>query len=320
MGYADPQPYTFRSSAVGFPLDSGTKDPAPEDRRNPIRNFDPEIVRRSLPGAELLSVELMGNGKSNTSYKLVAVGGPAYVLRLYSQGDPVREARVMDMVRDLVPVPTEIDRGDMWSLTTFLEGDILQRKPQHSGAAAGVLAKIASVEFGGSGWINADGTVSPFPFEGVGGFVAGMLEREDVLAWTGPEMAEAVRETVDRQAELLDALDSQRGLVHGDFNPTNILIKDGEVSGVLDWEYAHSGTPFMDIGNLLRSMDPTYHPLIEQGLRSGGMDLPADWQRRAQLVDLTSHLEFLTSPRSDHFKRECVGRIQRFLRVFGVGA
>ena len=50
----------------------------------------------------------------------------------------------------------------------------------------------------------------------------------------------------------LEELESDRRLVHGDFNPTNILIDDGAVSGVLDWEYCHSGTPYMDIGNLLR--------------------------------------------------------------------
>ena len=47
------------------------------------------------------------------------------------------------------------------------------------------------------------------------------------------------------------------------------------------------------------------------------MNLPEDWLRRARLVDLTSHLEFLTTARSDAFKRECVGRIEAFLRTFG---
>jgi aminoglycoside phosphotransferase (APT) family kinase protein len=262
----------------------------------------------------VLSVELLGNGKSNTSYKLRVDDGAAYVLRLYSQGSPAREARIMDMVRNLAPVPTQLDSGDTWSLTTFLEGETLERKPRHSGAAAEVLSKIASVLFDSPGWIEADGKITPFPFGGVRGFIGGMLSREDVLAWTGRDLAEAVHRSVEAQSDLLDDLESQRSLVHGDFNPTNILVKDGVVSGVLDWEYAHSGTPFMDVGNLLRHTNPAYHPLIEHGLRAGGMDLPEDWQRRARLVDLTSHLEFLTSARSDAFKRECVARIKQFLR------
>ncbi len=65
--------------------------------------------------------------------------------------------------------------------------------------------------------------------------------------------------------------------------------------------------------NLLRHTHPDYHSEIKSGLESGGMSLPSDWKERAELVDLTSHLEFLTSARSDNFKRQCVARIESFL-------
>ena len=43
-------------------------------------------------------------------------------------------------------------------------------------------------------------------------------------------------------------------LVHSDFNPKNLLVDPGSlaVTGLLDWEYAHAGHPFTDLGNLLR--------------------------------------------------------------------
>ncbi len=104
--------------------------------------------------------------------------------------------------------------------------------------------------------------------------------------------------------------------VHGDFNPTNILIRQGMVSGIVDWEFCHSGTPYMDIGNLLRNTDSDYHSQIKLGIEAGGMSLPSDWKERAELVDLGSHLEFLTSNRSESFKRQCVVRIDRFIRKF----
>ena len=75
----------------------------------------------------------------------------------------------------------------------------------------------------------------------------------------------------------------------------------------------------MDIGNLLRHTDPVYHGQIKLGLEAGGMALPGDWKQRAELVDLTSHLEFLTSARSDSFKRQCVARIEEFVRQFAEG-
>ena len=45
----------------------------------------------------------------------------------------------MDLVRDLVPVPQEIDRGEGWSVFSFLEGELLHRVPEHSAAAARAL-------------------------------------------------------------------------------------------------------------------------------------------------------------------------------------
>jgi hypothetical protein len=47
------------------------------------------------------------------------------------------------------------------------------------------------------------------------------------------------------------------------------------------------------------------------------MSLPHDWMERAELVDLTSHLEFLTSSRSDGFKQQCVARVRGFIERFG---
>ena len=117
------------------------------------------------------------------------------------------------------------------------------------------------------------------------------------------------------EKQRLAEVDADTSLVHGDFNPTNILIRGGAVSGVLDWEYCHVGTPYMDIGNLLRHTAAKYHGLIKSGLQAAGVYLPKDWRKQAELADLTSHLEFLTSTRSDAFKRQCVGRIKRFLRA-----
>ncbi|MGE0233419.1 MAG: phosphotransferase family protein [Flavobacteriaceae bacterium] len=39
-----------------------------------------------------------------------------------------------------------------------------------------------------------------------------------------------------------------RAIVHGDYRPANILIHDGRISAVLDWEFAHTGDPAEDIG------------------------------------------------------------------------
>ncbi|WP_301150255.1 phosphotransferase family protein [Mycobacterium simiae] len=49
-------------------------------------------------------------------------------------------------------------------------------------------------------------------------------------------------------------------LVHGDFKPGNVLLEDGDVTAVLDWETAHLGDPHEDLGwitNPLRAYEHT---------------------------------------------------------------
>ena len=37
-------------------------------------------------------------------------------------------------------------------------------------------------------------------------------------------------------------------VVHGDFRPANVLVEDGHVTALLDWEFAHLGDPAEDLG------------------------------------------------------------------------
>ena len=287
------------------------------DRRHPHQPFDRSLIESFLQGRELSSVELLATGKSNTNYKPILGDGQRFVLRLYRHGGAQREVYVMGLAHDVVRVPQELYRGESWSVFSFMDGELSERFPQHSGAAAEALAKISSIVFQEPGWIESDGSVSAFPFGGVRGFIAESLDKADVRGWIGEEAVGRIEQIVKVESGRLEEVESECRLVHGDFNPTNVLIDDGAVSGVLDWEYCDSGTPYMDIGNLLRHTPAEYHGQTKAGLEAGGMTVPGDWTERAELVDLTSHLEFLTSSRSDGFKRQCVARVHGFIERFG---
>ncbi|MEU8138535.1 phosphotransferase family protein [Streptodolium elevatio] len=65
-------------------------------------------------------------------------------------------------------------------------------------------------------------------------------------------------------------------LVHGDFKPGNVLIEDGRVTAVLDWETAHLGDPLEDVGwvtNPLRAREHLIPGVWERD------DLIAAWER-----------------------------------------
>jgi len=92
----------------------------------------------------------------------------------------------------------------------------------------------------------------------------------------------------------------ERNLVHGDFDPANILVidRDGEieVSGILDWEFSFSGSTLYDIANMLRyshHMPRKYQDSFLEGLRSAGYLLPISWQITIKLLNIVSLLDCL---------------------------
>lgn len=55
--------------------------------------------------------------------------------------------------------------------------------------------------------------------------------------------------------------EAPEGLVHGDFQPGNILYEDGQVRGLIDWELSLIGAQGLDLGWMLMMIDPqAWHP------------------------------------------------------------
>lgn len=59
-------------------------------------------------------------------------------------------------------------------------------------------------------------------------------------------------------AELVAAVPPERavGLVHGDFQPGNVLFDQGRLVGVIDWDLAGIGAQGIDVGWMLMMIDP----------------------------------------------------------------
>ena len=88
------------------------------------------------------------------------------------------------------------------------------------------------------------------------------------LRWDPHLVARLVGVATEAQA-LLDTV-GRACLVHSDLNPKNLLVDPEtlEVTAVLDWEFAHSGHPFTDLGNALRfDRAPAYVEAVLAGYR-----------------------------------------------------
>ncbi|MGW2090882.1 phosphotransferase family protein [Promicromonospora sukumoe] len=88
--------------------------------------------------------------------------------------------------------------------------------------------------------------------------------------WSNGEVS-GLREVAERAVVNLDGATSPC-LVHSDLNPKNVLVDPDtlQVTGVLDWEFAHAGHPATDLGNLLRfDREPAYVEGVLDGWFAG---------------------------------------------------
>jgi aminoglycoside phosphotransferase (APT) family kinase protein len=102
------------------------------------------------------------------------------------------------------------------------------------------------------------------------------------------EEYDALLDVADHAQGLLDGI-RRTCLVHSDLNPKNVLVDPDtlEVTGLLDWEYAHAGLPGTDLGNLLRfDRRPPFAEGVLSAYRKGVPDAGDDVLDLARAADL----------------------------------
>jgi aminoglycoside phosphotransferase (APT) family kinase protein len=166
------------------------------------------------------------------------------------------------------------------------------------------LASIGRSTFAKSGWLAPGPTVTTPLFDGpdpTPHFVDLCLASPNLQRRMAAEVRERVSALLWSRAPQLAELDSQACLVHGDFGKRNLMVRcDGgrwSVAAVLDWEFAISGSPLVDLGHFLRYervARPCAEPHFSCGYLHAGGILPPEWRLIARLVDLTALCESLT--------------------------
>ena len=113
----------------------------------------------------------------------------------------------------------------------------------------------------------------------------------------GKNIINEINNIVKKNERILEKLDQQISLVHGDFQGTNILIKNSKLSGILDWEFAMAGHPLADIGqffryeeyfntNLLKAFEDEYN-------KNSDYKLEKDWYKISKLRDLINLIQLI---------------------------
>jgi aminoglycoside phosphotransferase (APT) family kinase protein len=264
----------------------------------------------------------LAGGYSGETYVVGADREPV-VVRIYAR-NPERaaiDASLLHLVRGLVPVPSVLElrhptRTSPAVLVTELVAgtrlDVLLADP----------APAVDLEVLGRSLAEVLTTLAGIPFLDYGMFADASLTlsgdgmptdlrdwAEDLrgagrlATWTGSDW-QALLDLVDAAQDLLETASASRVeravLTHSDFNPKNLLVDPAtsRVTAVLDWEFAHAGSVYTDIGNFCRfERDPR---LLEPLL--AGLDRVAPGNVKEHLTlgranDLWALLELAGRPR-----------------------
>lgn len=237
----------------------------------PLWNLDPTRSchhrRVNTLGASLTPLAGGHSGRTFVS----EVAGERTVVRIYPPGEdrgaeaPDIDAAVLRLVRGLLPVPGVVDvrredaaagqpgllvtswmpgeRGDV--LLVGLDEEALARLGRSMGHAAATLAGMPMLRPGP--FVDAGLGVGRFPVSDLSQWVEARL-----TDWSVADRSRLVTVAHDAQ-DVLDGMD-RTCVVHSDLNPKNVLVDPVslELTAVLDWEFAHAGHPWTDVGNLLR--------------------------------------------------------------------
>jgi aminoglycoside phosphotransferase (APT) family kinase protein len=247
------------------------------------------------------------------------------LLRLY-QGDPAhaaKEVAITARIAGTVPVANSLYfsatnpmTGHPYAILQWIDGQTFEtvRSAHDRSTAASLgrsighsLAAIHSFTFDKRGFFAADLSVPDAIDLGRSGllvYLSRCLVDGPGGARLGADLTTAVLAFAQREGEMLDAWLGAPCLVHGDFNGANILVRpntagDPEVAAVLDWEFAFSGSPAFDFGNLLRpplGHDPDFAATVADGYRKAGGSLPTDWQHIARIADLFAWADIVSRP------------------------
>jgi len=282
------------------------------------------MLAPACPRHTAVSAQLLSGGLANRSFKvwLSDVATPV-VIRVYVR-DPssaAREASILERIKDRVPVPEVIyvsppaSHPETYMVLRWVDGIPLDQAlalgPSADArntvrAAGGALAGLQSFQFATSGFFGSTMELrTPFPSEPRD--IVAILERCLFQDGAGERLGDALTHRlwsfVNEHLDALSLVAHHSTLVHGDFNGLNVIVQIApdppQVAALIDWEYAHSGTPLLDLASMLRRPGRRLPGWFEQELVSGyrcaGGTLPENWKRVSRIVDAVRLCMFVRS-------------------------
>lgn len=212
-------------------------------------------------------------GRSNLTYTVTDTNGECYVLRrpplgnvLESAHNVVREYRIVEGVgKSDVPVARTIAacedkevNGAHFTIVSYVDGIVL-----HDQAIASQLAAAERIALGFD-VIEVLARLHLIDMDEVGlgklgrreHYVARQLRRWSRQLEAAKERDLPAMTEVRHRLEASIPTQPRASIVHGDYRLGNLIVKEGRVQAVVDWEICTLGDPLADVGYLLNDWIP----------------------------------------------------------------
>ncbi len=256
------------------------------------------VALSELLGGPITGMRRLSGGASKQTWA-VSAGDRDLVLQLQRAAavdrpgvGPDGEASLLRMAADVgVPVPsvvassaTKDDLGAPFLLTEAVPGETIARRILRDerfedarrrlvGQCAGALARLHAAAPD-----SVDALHEPDP-------LVSLREVVDLIGQPRPALELGLR-----WLELSQRPSAGRAVVHGDFRLGNLIVDDGGLAAVIDWELAHVGDPAEDLGwmcvrawrfgsSLPVAGVGTYEELIDAYVEAGGVEIDPETLR-----------------------------------------
>ena len=269
----------------------------------PPKDLTPFITIASKLSA--CTYEVQQNNSSHLVGKIFDSKGKACFLKVYNENKnaATKEQELLLSLPKNTPhapvISTGTYKNTSYLLMECIEGitlaKLLQKSPSKApmkevGKLLGELAKQST-------------SLLISPRENLYTFIISCLQKE---LFHTPPFAKLQKGLMDFFTIYREEIPEGNNFVHGDFDPTNILVHkenhEWKVAAFLDFEYSFCGSFLWDVANMARYFPPKTTDFLK-GLQESGLSLPVNYEllcdllNAASLVDLLMRTDLIKQPK-----------------------
>lgn len=280
------------------------------------------IIYSQIEASLVEDYQLLSGGCANWNIKVMLTSGELLLFRIYIR-DPAaaifEKALYQYLKEHHIPVPTIKSyfqyEGYTVSIMEYMEGrtlrDVLleyKRQGQlyslkREQDIANIMYDLGSILKQLRG-IKIEGEIEDIlkhhgDNDALQNFVAKILADKNFQQVFPAKIQREIKEFLKIELHLLEEAEGA-SLVHGDYDPANILVDrvEGELKlvAILDWEFAHLGMQIWDVANMLRyqqAMPSIFESEFLRGLYGVATIMPCKLDKQISLCNLISLLDCL---------------------------